>query len=142
MLRRPPRSTRIDTLFPYTTLFRSRPLEAWLADLRAADIAAEPAFPMGEVLRHEDVVANRYVVEVDDPELGRTLQPNTPFNSDAALPQGRQVVVVSSGAVAAGLRRPDARRVGQDSVSRCRYRGSLARYIKKVLRYDISDATV
>src|SRR3546814_7438549 len=24
MIRRPPRSTRIDTLFPYTTLFRSR----------------------------------------------------------------------------------------------------------------------
>src|SRR3546814_2881035 len=26
MLRRPPRSTRTDTLFPYTTLFRSLPL--------------------------------------------------------------------------------------------------------------------
>src|SRR3546814_10968150 len=26
MLRRPPRSTRTDTLFPYTTLFRSDPL--------------------------------------------------------------------------------------------------------------------
>src|SRR3546814_5443898 len=30
MIRRPPRSTRTDTLFPYTTLFRS------LADVRAA----------------------------------------------------------------------------------------------------------
>src|SRR3546814_2339796 len=27
MIRRPPRSTRTDTLFPYTTLFRSRRLE-------------------------------------------------------------------------------------------------------------------
>src|SRR3546814_1225056 len=27
MLRRPPRSTRTDTLFPYTTLFRSRALD-------------------------------------------------------------------------------------------------------------------
>src|SRR3546814_19021695 len=26
MIRRPPRSTRTDTLFPYTTLFRSTPL--------------------------------------------------------------------------------------------------------------------
>src|SRR3546814_12658057 len=26
MIRRPPRSTRTDTLFPYTTLFRSSPL--------------------------------------------------------------------------------------------------------------------
>src|SRR3546814_1854640 len=28
MIRRPPRSTRTDTLFPYTTLFRSRNAEA------------------------------------------------------------------------------------------------------------------
>src|SRR3546814_11060580 len=28
MIRRPPRSTRTDTLFPYTTLFRSHPIEA------------------------------------------------------------------------------------------------------------------
>src|SRR3546814_21114552 len=36
MIRRPPRSTRTDTLFPYTTLFRSaRGLAA--ADLRGSD---------------------------------------------------------------------------------------------------------
>src|SRR3546814_13386404 len=29
MIRRPPRSTRTDTLFPYTTLFRSRKEGAW-----------------------------------------------------------------------------------------------------------------
>src|SRR3546814_5864568 len=34
MIRPPPRSTRTDTLFPYTTLFRS------LAQLRAADVVA------------------------------------------------------------------------------------------------------
>src|SRR3546814_17452426 len=35
MLRRPPRSTRTDTLFPYTTLFRSgRPAGAWTELLR------------------------------------------------------------------------------------------------------------
>src|SRR3546814_4096867 len=33
MIRRPPRSTRTDTLFPYTTLFRSR-LNAWRHHLR------------------------------------------------------------------------------------------------------------
>src|SRR3546814_19211339 len=30
MIRRPPRSTRTDTLFPYTTLFRSAPNPMWL----------------------------------------------------------------------------------------------------------------
>src|SRR3546814_7602555 len=34
MIRRPPRATRTDTLFPYTTLFRSRtrPRHAWATD--------------------------------------------------------------------------------------------------------------
>src|SRR3546814_19584885 len=47
MIRRPPRSTRTDTLCPYTTLFRSRAALHLLAaefDLgRAADIAREHA---------------------------------------------------------------------------------------------------
>src|SRR3546814_5450947 len=29
MIRRPPRSTRTDTLFPYTTLFRSKSISSW-----------------------------------------------------------------------------------------------------------------
>src|SRR3546814_2740345 len=32
MIRRPPRSTRTDTLFPYTTLFRSVPRQEHAAD--------------------------------------------------------------------------------------------------------------
>src|SRR3546814_11311404 len=39
MIRRPPRSTRTDTLFPYTTLFRSAwrsaPVTSWLAPVDA-----------------------------------------------------------------------------------------------------------
>src|SRR3546814_5503944 len=35
MIRRPPRSTRTDTLFPYTTLFRSRERQISLRDDRA-----------------------------------------------------------------------------------------------------------
>src|SRR3546814_8301126 len=37
MIRRPPRSTRTDTLFPYTTLFRSSPNRH-----RRAEVAARP----------------------------------------------------------------------------------------------------
>src|SRR3546814_3180581 len=53
MIRRPPRSTRTDTLFPYTTLFRSLPNEtSWLrlpldprcmAAIDAADLALTDA---------------------------------------------------------------------------------------------------
>src|SRR3546814_19459510 len=43
MIRRPPRSTRTDTLFPYTTLFRSR----WSGRYRplAPDRSGHPAAP-------------------------------------------------------------------------------------------------
>src|SRR3546814_15383862 len=39
MIRRPPRSTRTDTLFPYTTLFRSRLSLPWAIKALAADTA-------------------------------------------------------------------------------------------------------
>src|SRR3546814_19972919 len=41
MVRRPPRSTRTDTLFPYTTLFRSRALQASYlpANRKMADVS-------------------------------------------------------------------------------------------------------
>lgn len=69
--------------------FSRRPIEAWLNDLRAADVAAEPAYPMGDVLRHPEVAANGYIVAVDDPVLGKTQQPNVPFHTDVPLVAGR-----------------------------------------------------
>src|SRR3546814_6282193 len=38
MIRRPPRSTRTDTLFPYTTLFRSKYFAKVAADPQAANM--------------------------------------------------------------------------------------------------------
>src|SRR3546814_8803962 len=47
MLRLPPRSTRTDTLFPYTTLFRSRaPCKHFLHSERTARIHALPLVPI------------------------------------------------------------------------------------------------
>src|SRR3546814_3181265 len=40
MIRRPPRSTRTDTLFPYTTRFRSKPIT--LDDHQASPMSADP----------------------------------------------------------------------------------------------------
>ncbi|QGN54184.1 CoA transferase [Novosphingobium sp. Gsoil 351] len=75
----------IDSSEGLVEAFRRRPLESWLADLRAADIAAEPAYPMGEVLRHPEAHVNGYAVEVDDAELGATIQPNVPIHVDGAI---------------------------------------------------------
>src|SRR3546814_6280972 len=53
MIRRPPRSTRTDTLFPYTTLFRSpRPGIPVAEDRRRRRSAAHGGIPTGYPARH------------------------------------------------------------------------------------------
>src|SRR3546814_2518274 len=50
MIRRPPRSTRTDTLFPYTTLFRSLdPDASVLIHSRFCDRIAQPHRPVGRM---------------------------------------------------------------------------------------------
>src|SRR3546814_11728456 len=44
MIRRPPRSSRTDTLFPYTTLFRSLRIEDEVGDRAHVDDAVDLAF--------------------------------------------------------------------------------------------------
>src|SRR3546814_17824738 len=60
MRRRPPRSTRTDTLFPYTTLFRSR--------LARGD--GERPGQHGAGQRDDDVVAHAEVVRAADGPAG------------------------------------------------------------------------
>src|SRR3546814_13743382 len=47
MIRRPPRSTRTDTLFPYTTLFRSA-TSPWLRHGEGQFVALRPRFGAGK----------------------------------------------------------------------------------------------
>src|SRR3546814_17567169 len=72
MIRRPPRSTRTDTLFPYTTLFRSAGLEhdqngdathdqvglVWRGDAehRVADVLVDPVADRDDGERDQDQV--------------------------------------------------------------------------------------
>src|SRR3546814_8331578 len=48
MIRRPPRSTRTDTLFPYTTLFRS----AAPRPFRESTLRPDPDWPRADLDRH------------------------------------------------------------------------------------------
>src|SRR3546814_663344 len=57
MIRRPPRSTRTDTLFPYTTLFRSRPRgERWLSQAERAAFDEDHKAEHDEDKREQDVL--------------------------------------------------------------------------------------
>src|SRR3546814_972337 len=57
MIRRPPRSTRTDTLFPYTTLFRSQPRPRGALHMVEDDIGAQPLAQ--RMLRVEKAVDHR-----------------------------------------------------------------------------------
>src|SRR3546814_16802786 len=59
MLRRPPRSTRTDTLFPYTTLFRSRSQ----IDVRSAEPVLKPlAVHFRMAFQRKDVRPSRKIM--------------------------------------------------------------------------------
>src|SRR3546814_15266044 len=112
MIRRPPRVTRTDTLFPYTTLFRS----ADAADVRCAVklsrqigklAAAHAGARRVAALRHEagdHAVKDDAVIEALAGELGDSLDMF-----------GRQIGAQT---------RSEERRVGKECVSTCRSRWS------------------
>src|SRR3546814_20587421 len=57
MIRRPPRSTRTDTLFPYPTLFRCG---------FAMSLAAPGHLDQAEAVQHADIAADRRAVELGE----------------------------------------------------------------------------
>lgn len=79
----------IDTEEGKAAAFSRLPIEVWLGELQAADVAVEQCWPLGKILRHEEVIANRYAIEVDDAALGVTIQPNVPFHMNVPRPEGR-----------------------------------------------------
>src|SRR3546814_6623003 len=63
MLRRPPRSTRTDTLFPYTTLFRSHAVDQGGVGARLAGVAGGDAGSLlGEIQGGDSVLAHGLLV--------------------------------------------------------------------------------
>src|SRR3546814_2813232 len=54
MIRRPPRSTRTDTLFPYTTLFRSPGDNRWSMTIFARDLDTGMAKWLYQMTQHDE----------------------------------------------------------------------------------------
>src|SRR3546814_13514836 len=112
MLRRPPRSTRTDTLFPYTTLFRST-----------------EALPIGNgrlgAMLFGGIKRERFQLNED------TLWSGGPYSNvnpraRQALPKIRDLIFAGRYAEAEALAdaevRSEERRVGKECVSTCRSR--------------------
>src|SRR3546814_11434581 len=84
MIRRPPRSTRTDTLFPYTTLFRSEDLPDVALHVLYRNIEALVACALLELgpdlvrlgdLRDREVAVNLGLHVIDAGEFGEALGP-------------------------------------------------------------------
>src|SRR3546814_15273325 len=120
MIRRPPRSTRTDTLFPYTTLFRSvprrrdrRPVERGIADILLAVRIAD-----ADLQRIDPVAALELVIDV-----GLQCEFLGVIILQMRLDE-RHPVIVRIGEAAVGVR-SEERRVGKECVSTFRSRWSL-----------------
>src|SRR3546814_9153996 len=61
MRRRPPRSTRTDTLLPYTTLFRSRLAEAFAERLHQRVRKEFWGYAADERLNNDELIAEKYI---------------------------------------------------------------------------------
>src|SRR3546814_17049835 len=133
MIRRPPRSTRTDTLVPYTTLFRSP-----IAPYRVT--VADPAHPLTQGIEPFDTTDELYHMEChgDLHVLLETecTQEGTGFVAAADAPgmhpvmylkqPGRGAVLYNTIGHCRGhyhllpmLDRPEAQRVGQERVTTC-----------------------
>src|SRR3546814_14400232 len=85
MIRRPPRTTRTDTLFPYTTLLRSasgypRIVKRWK---RGTPLSAAETLAEGE---HEDVGMNVFALVDGDKRWPMISRGKTFYTADIKLP--------------------------------------------------------
>src|SRR3546814_20904790 len=113
MIRRPPRSTRTDTLFPYTTLFRSYRCGRFIRQ------ATHHIISMVRMGHSIGIIARRTC-------LGFTLFLAAPFAGSAFAQDGPPPAEPEPPAEAkqpAGAQ-TDARRGGEASLSGCRFRWS------------------
>src|SRR3546814_11235772 len=128
MIRRPPRSTRTDTLFPYTTLFRSELAAASLGFNLSMLLAI---FGMGLVAGASPLMASeigRRAHSVRD--IRRTFRQTLWLVALLSVPMllilwntGAILLLVGQNATLAALR-SEERRVGKECVRTCRYRWS------------------
>src|SRR3546814_16621111 len=118
MIRRPPRSTRTDTLFPYTTLFRSSG-EGTITDVRQA--AARHDLSQADLIAAKDamVIAQRELQEMVGSTALRlaTLKPDFQAQplSPPSLAQWQSAALAGSGEVRSG---EQILRVAADEVDR------------------------
>src|SRR3546814_17642317 len=112
MIRRPPRSTRTDTLFPYTTLFRSDRCDGCALGLRFIETKRlGPARQARKMLDTADDPADDVNVAI---EMTRRVSDHL-IEFSAAVGMGGHIATNADDAIS--LERSEERVVGKDRVS-------------------------
>src|SRR3546814_19580348 len=128
MIRRPPRSTRTDTLFPYTTLFRS-PVGLHLSGRCEIERAAGCQLPAGDVDACRAARLEREVACRTGLLTGTDRQRRARVADERRIAFGHQHAL--RGRAGDGGGRSEERRVGKACVSTCSSRCSPSYYKKK-----------
>src|SRR3546814_14718570 len=136
MILRPPRSTRTDTLFPYTTLFRSFDGTEAVSGLAyehhfwRRKQGGQPRAGLGAELDRQDVASQRLYAETRSWRC-----PNATRRHDLDQQQDRwrrwRHQIFRDRASRTNKRRSAERRVGKECVSTCRSRWSPYHYKNK-----------
>src|SRR3546814_18571384 len=130
MIRRPPRSTRTDTLFPYTTLFRSNPIkDASDARSRLNEFTQDKSYSLGKV-------------RIDLPYIQISSMPGK-FKDYVARTNDHAALMTKVLAMNKGIGRSprsEERRVGKEWVSTWRSRWSP--YLSKQTKITTTTCTV
>src|SRR3546814_15231339 len=121
MIRRPPRSTRTDTLFPYTTLFRSYGEIVADEKVSEAQLALEPLHQVQDLRLHRDVERRGRLVA--NQEL-RVAGQSAGDGDALALPAGELVRELRAVRRRQPHLRSEERRGGQEGVRKCSSRWS------------------
>src|SRR3546814_12025880 len=120
MIRRPPRSTRTDTLFPYTTLFRSQ-LQHALQHI--GDDRGVIALPQQGMARLDAMIPSEFAEQRQF--VGIEACADRPVTDDAGGTVGHPSAIIDCGVRGKGDDdRSEERRVGKECVSTCRSRWS------------------
>src|SRR3546814_18707700 len=127
MIPRPPSSTRTDPLFPYTTLFRSPPQQK---SPPKSGLPCNPARNLSPSTASQSPRPGRPATSPSSP-------PPSPAPRTCPRPSPRPPKRSHPHAPCASPSRSDERRVGQDSVSQCRSRGSVC--LSKNIRINNSQ---
>src|SRR3546814_15350706 len=129
MIRRPPRSTRTDTLFPYTTLFRSRLQLSADALHYAVDDLKRGHMPKLDALLAEfgstsqvQSEAEALAVDVEQVQQADPDEPNELSGAGLGMETATEQPPLARESVEAALARSEVRWVGKEGVGQGRTR--------------------